>query len=132
MCKFCECLIDNTKDILLSSRSRLSIDNTCEIIADDDCSNCKDGCNEYFKLGGSVSNDNVSIQVCFHKEVKDIIIAPFSELLHINYCPFCGEQISKDIKDFNDLYNHIIDVYNKDGSSYDWEMNEFLKSLDIL
>ncbi|EOY7170363.1 hypothetical protein NQ830_12240 [Clostridioides difficile] len=31
MCKFCESIIDTTKDIYLASRNRLGKDNSCEI-----------------------------------------------------------------------------------------------------
>lgn len=130
MCKFCESITNRKLDVTLSSRSRLAVDNTCEFIGED-CSKCKDGCNEYFKIGGFESNGNTYINVDFYKEVGNIIIAPFSESIHINYCPYCGRKLSTEIKDFDDLHNHIIDVYNKDGSLYDWESVKTLRRLGV-
>lgn len=129
MCKFCESIIDTTKDIYLTSRSRSAKDNSCEIIANDDCNNCNDGCHEYFRLSGYESNGNTLIDIEYYKNVGEVIIAPFSESLHINYCPYCGKQISKDIKDFNDFYEHIVDVRYKNGEVYDYDMEKYVQEI---
>lgn len=129
MCKFCESIVDNTKDILLTSRSRLLEDNTCEIIAEDNCDNCDDGCYEYFKLNGYKSRGNIYINIDYYKNIRKVIIAPCSESLHINYCPYCGKQISKDIKDFNNIPEHIVDIRYKNGDVYDYDMEKSVQEV---
>lgn len=129
MCKFCECIVNTNKEVLWNVRNRSAEDNSCEIIVDDNCSECG-GCKEYFKLYSyGKYEENTFINIEHYKKVGEVIIDSFSEGLHINYCPYCGKQLSKDIKDFDDMYPHIIEVYNLDGTPYDYEMDKFVEEV---
>lgn len=118
MCKFCESLLDETKEIIWSVRSTYADDNICEFVNDEDCSNCSD-CKMYFNLDGYEYKGNTSVNVTYNqtvttKDKKQVIIRPFSEGIQFNYCPICGKQMSKTVKDFDDYYSHQIDIYDKE------------------
>lgn len=108
MCDFCDSLIDNTKSIIWQVRSTYADDNINEFL-----DSYEEVC--LFKLNSHLYKDNVYVGVEFKQEiltnrddVEKIIISPFSEAIQFNFCPICGMQISKDIKDFGRYYEHQI------------------------
>lgn len=129
MCKFCESIINKSRNIEWFQRSRYADDNFCEKVLKDNCSNCKE-CTETFELDGWMSEGNMFLINKYERTNGDIKIHSSSESLHINYCPYCGKQVSKDIIDFDDMYQNVIEVYNLDGSTYDYEMDKFIESLN--
>ena len=131
MCKFCDALLDENKEINWKVRSTCADDNICEIMTtshldkktkeaiygdkDDpcynpvDCSRCR-GCESSFSLSGyKDSKDNVRVGLEFYQKVCDTIVHPFSETIPFNFCPICGKQISKNISKFEDL-EYPIDI----------------------
>ena len=117
MCQFCETLKDKTKDIKWRVRSTYAEDNICEYVNDEECS-CCDGCISHFKLVNYEMEGNTRISIEFCQKLKDnqgneVIIEPFSEPIQWNYCPICGEQISKTVS--NDIcLGYKMDIVNKE------------------
>lgn len=100
MCEFCK-NHDKYTIYRVPLRSTYADDNLCEKIVDDNCGTCNCGCadeNYHFTLYKSKN----WIQLGFHRKLADLIISPFSELLHINYCPWCGEKLSDKDKTFDE------------------------------
>ena len=117
MCEFCESLNDNKKEIVWSVRSTMVDDNICEIVNNDQCSCCGD-CSQKFVINGYIFDDeNQFISLKYFQEVSSdkekVIIHPFSEAIQFNFCPFCGEQISKTIKPFENNFEHQIHISEK-------------------
>lgn len=128
MCKFCESIIDKSRNIEWCQRSVSADDKFCRLF-DDNCENCEE-CTDTFALYGWMCNDNMSIAIEHKRTKEDVKIHSFSEGLHINYCPYCGKQVSKDIIDFDNIPQNKVEVYNLDGSTYDYEMDKFIESLN--
>lgn len=128
MCKFCESIMNKDKTMVWESRNRYADDNFCEKVLDDSCDNCSE-CTEKFILRSYNYEGNTMLVNEFEKTNGDIKIHLSSESLHINFCPYCGKQISKDIKDFNNIHEHIISIFNLDGSIYDYEMDKFIEEV---
>lgn len=114
MCQFCEALKDKNKDIIWNVRSTYADDNICEIINDKNCSLCN-GCIMEFNLKGHVYNEDVYVSVEYNQELvssdrDEVIIRPFSEAMQFNYCPICGEQISKIVRKNEEYYKNQISI----------------------
>lgn len=113
MCKFCK--NNGYKKYLIPLRSTYADDNTCEYVSPEnyeerniqengicyrgvmsceDCDGCADG-NYTFKLNKHEDN---SIGLEFYHKIRGLKISPFSELLSINYCPWCGNKLVDDNK----------------------------------
>ena len=106
MCKFCENL--ERREYIVSPRTCSSDDNKCEIgspmFYDDillgcDCSDC-DGCATKNSRFGLITWDN-SIQLSYVKRIKRLIIEPYSEVVKINFCPWCGKPLTDTPVDFD-------------------------------
>ena len=116
MCKFCDDL-KNYKKYKIPIRNTYANDNTCEFVSPE---NYKDGC--FYKDGISfrgimncedcdgckddnylfyLNSCNNYISIDFYHKIKDLTIAPCSESLVINFCPWCGKKISKIIIPFD-------------------------------
>lgn len=85
-------------------RSTYADDNVCEYINNDNCEFCP-RCFMIFRFYGFNIDENLHVGIEYNQEIYDknknkIIVSPFSESLQFNYCPFCGRQISKNIKRF--------------------------------
>lgn len=121
MCKFCEGLFDKDYKMEWNTRSEYADSNFCEKVLNNECSKCKQ-CFTQYKLDGFISNENTYI-VCDYKFTNgDIVMWNSTEPLRINYCPYCGKRISKDIIDLNSIEEHIVDiVINENGDSWDYE-----------
>lgn len=128
MCKFCEGLFDNRYSMEWLMRSSYADDNFCEKVFNDSCENCKE-CNHTYRLKGYKINNNSMLINEYEFNNGDIKIWNSSEALHINYCPYCGKQISKDIVKYDDIHNHVSDIYDNDGDSWDYENYTILKEL---
>ena len=107
MCEFCEGV--NNKDFTWNVRSTMADNNICEYVNGDNCEGCNE-CNMRFGLVKYISNENTYISVDYNQTLSDIdgnevVISPFSEGIRINYCPFCGDSVSRDKKEFEDLYH---------------------------
>lgn len=101
MCKFCEALL-NGKTIEWSERSFVADDNFCEAVCNDNCDGCS-GCDETgFALTSYVSNGKVYVSVEYYRSAYGTTIHPFSESMPFNFCSFCGEQLSKNVEEFNE------------------------------
>lgn len=103
-CTFCNALKEG-REISWDTRSKLAKDNLCEKVFNTECTGCT-GC-EYdsFSLSSFTINDNIHVCVNYYRDVKGIIVAPFSYGIQFSFCPFCGEKISKDIRTFEDVYS---------------------------
>lgn len=89
MCEFCS---NFKKAYRVPVRNTFAADNMCEVLKDNDCENC-DGCqdkNYHFTL--YKFDDGISLG--FIRKVGNVLCAPRSELIGINYCPWCGEQLN--------------------------------------
>lgn len=118
MCKFCENVTNREKEIVWNVRSTYADDNICEFVNDKNCSSC-DRCEMYFNLTGYEHNNNIYVGVGYNQKIsslqgEEVIIRPFSETIHFNYCPFCGNKISKDMIEFEKMYNCQIEVKDKE------------------
>ena len=114
MCEFCEALKDETKEINWSVRSSYADENMCEFVNGDSCQYC-DWCAEGFIIDAYDYNGNTKVCITYSKTVrtkdkKEVVVHPFSEAIQWNYCPVCGEQISKEILDFDKYYDHQISI----------------------
>ena len=114
MCKLCD-VIKQEKKIKWFTRSTYGDDNVCEKVNGQTCSLCK-GCKMDFTidfLEHNKGNYYASLEyeqvVAMHLNQEDVIIHPFTESVHINYCPQCGKKISKDIEEINHHYLEIMD-----------------------
>ena len=119
MCKFCEGILDEDKEVTWSMRSTMADDNICEFVNGNNCDSCHGDCMMYFELYGYKSNNGAYVGVSYRQEMRDVnrekvIISPFSETIQFNYCPFCGEQMSEDLREIDKYYDHQICVYDKD------------------
>lgn len=116
MCGFCDALkSDGDKIINLEVRSTMADDNICEFVNDNDCGLCS-GCNMKFYMVGYCIDENIRVQICYNQKImstlnSEVIIYPFTETIQYNFCPMCGEQISKDIKQFKD--NDFIQIEDR-------------------
>lgn len=106
-CKYCGAIKDR-KRISINQRSTYAIDNMCENICNNDCSDKE--CEQYFMIGGYENHDELRISLEWHCEIKscnkNTIIKPFSESIKLKYCPFCGEQLSTS-EDTNWTYTNL-------------------------
>lgn len=115
MCKFCDDLKWRTYRVLLRNFS--ADNNVCEYVSTrhgnyddtgfvdecgicysgtihcDDCDGCKDN-NLLFELKTYENN----IGVNYYHKIRDLTIAPSSEMIQINFCPWCGRQLIDDDK----------------------------------
>ena len=98
MCKFCDSL--DWGKYKIPYRNCSSDDNSCEYgspdVIDgevygstcDDCCGCADN-NLYFSIH---TYDN-RIGFDFTHKIKNLIIEPSSEMININFCPWCGRKL---------------------------------------
>lgn len=113
MCKFCDAFTDRTKDVTWLVRNLSADDNVHEVI---------ESVEEltYFELYGYKSEEgNTMIGVSFYQEVTDknkkkLVVHPFSETIRFNFCPICGKQLSKNILDPSDYYEHQISISDRE------------------
>lgn len=98
MCEFCDNYSEH-KVFYVPIRNTYADDNICETIKQtcEDCHGCSDE-NYHFSL---YKNED-SIGLGFIHDLGDITIAPTSERIYINYCPFCGKKLHhRDITTFD-------------------------------
>lgn len=121
MCKFCEGLFERGHGMEWNMRGEYADSNFCEKVLDNMCDNC-DKCFVQYKLNGWKGiNDNMYIQCDYKFDNGNIVMWNSTEPLRINYCPYCGKQLSKDIIDCDDIGDHIIDIVDKNGDTWDYE-----------
>lgn len=67
-----------------------------------DCLGCVEDNYHFTLYSHHYRTDSFSIALGLVRKINDIIIAPTSETLSINYCPWCGRKLhNKDDVEFN-------------------------------
>ena len=104
MCKFCDNL--KYRKYRIQPRTTSSDDTTCEFGSPDldvsdtyNCRGCR-GCaddNHRFEL---ISWENY-ISLAYVHRIRRLVIEPYSENIQINFCPWCGKQLSDELVDFD-------------------------------
>ena len=104
MCRFCD-LLKNGEELYWSERSTYAGDNLCKFVSSKDKYEMCEGCNgcgyRGFKLTSYVLDGNTRIGVSYFRKPHGIEVSPFSEPIPFSFCPFCGNQVSKKIEEFN-------------------------------
>ena len=114
MCKFCEGLFNDKREVEWYMRSEYADDNFCEKVFNNSCDNCKKCSNQYILKGYLF--DNRAYIVCDYKFTNgDILMWNSTEPLPVNYCPYCGRKLSKSIIDFNNIGGNAINMLDKEG-----------------
>ena len=115
MCKFCDDL--KWRQYSVAYRSSFADDNFCELVSPvlytnedgdlevigSDCENCN-GCAQTDIFTLTACDTRIGLQ--FQRDANDAHIGQFSEMFHINFCPFCGKWISEEIIPFEKI-RHI-------------------------
>ena len=108
MCTFCENKT-NYKELSWLMRNTGADDNICEFVKEMNCDIC-DGCSDEasFQLITINIDKDFYIGTSFYQKIKSsngeyVVINPFSEKIHINFCPFCGKNISEKLIEFDNL-----------------------------
>lgn len=114
MCKFCEGLFDSGHKVEWHMRSEYADDNFCEKIFNNSCENCEK-CNTKYILKGYLFDNQAYIICDYNFTNGDILIWNSTESLPINYCPYCGRKISKNIINFTYISDYIVKIINKEG-----------------
>lgn len=131
MCKFCEGLFDKEYEMQWNMRSKYADDNFCEKVLEDTCENCKQCNMSYVLMGRKVKETgHVYISCSYKFDNGDIVMWNSTEPLNINYCPYCGRQLAKNLVDYNDIGDHIYDMQDEEGNSWDYDaykLVEFFK-----
>lgn len=112
MCKFCDALTDKTKEIEWLVRSTYADDNICKVVNNQNCGMCDD-CEMRFLLSRHEYKDDLYVGVEYSQVINkgnenQAIIRPFSETIQWNYCPICGKQLSKNIRESDEYYKSVI------------------------
>lgn len=118
MCEFCEGLKDKDKEITWQVRSTYADNNICEFVNDITCSTCG-GCKMGFTLKGYDYEGNTYVEVEYKQVLKsidevEVVIWPFSEGIQFNFCPICGDQLSKKLKHWREYHQHQISVDDRE------------------
>ena len=131
-CKFCEGLFDKEYKMNWSMRNSYADDNFCEKVLGNTCENCTECSVRYF-LTGSISKETGRAWItCDYKfDNGDIMIGNFTEPLYINYCPYCGRQLAKNLVKYEDIGNHITDIEDDNGEDWDYESYKIEKEFGI-
>lgn len=132
MCKFCEGLFDKEYEMEWCMRTSYADDNLCEKIFNDSCEKCNE-CNISYRLTGRRLKERKTNYInCSYKFTNgDITMWNSTEPLTINYCPYCGKQISENLVDLDDIGNHIVDIIDKNGDSWDYESYKLNKEFGL-
>ncbi len=129
MCKFCEGLFKEGHEIIWNMRNEYCDSNFCEKIFNNECSSCSE-CSIFYKLRGwkNEQSKKASIQCEYKFDNGEIVMWNFTEPLNINYCPYCGKQLSEKKIDFDDIGSHVVDMEDKNGESWDYELYKIVKN----
>lgn len=105
MCNFCKTLKNGGK-IVISPRSTYADDNLYEILYENEKTVCSD-ISDFF-IDGYMYKGNTYMVLNYinQLDISDddmLSIMPFSEGLHINYCPYCGEKVSENFLNFDEI-----------------------------
>lgn len=108
MCKFCDNL--DWRKYRVPHRNEDGCDNLCEVMTakleniDGEVfstgSDCED-CNGCADMGFSMHTYDNRIGFGFSHSIKALHIGRYSEMLDINFCPWCGKRLSKEMVDFD-------------------------------
>jgi len=98
MCEFCEIMETEKK---LQFRTTYAEDNLCDMIRSKDynrnCEGCYGCADENNEFSISMKWNNYLDVTYFRKMItldnNELIIAPISEGIKIEYCPFCGHKL---------------------------------------
>lgn len=112
-CEFCSTVRDRSKRIELMERSKYSDDNLFDILFNEDNKEFDGDQISEFLLSGYKFDDNFYLMVDYINHIefnnKELKIHKFSNGFQLNYCPICGDKISKTIKKFEENYSIFID-----------------------
>lgn len=110
MCKFCDNL--EWRTYLVPQRTEDACDNLCEVMTAklenidgevfslrSDCENCN-GCAPG-NMGFAMHTYGNRIGFDYRHRIKELIIGRNSEMFDINFCPWCGKRLSKEMVDFD-------------------------------
>lgn len=116
MCGFCESTPYNSGiDVIWRTRSTMADDNLTETLEEFFDYKSIESHSSYFTIGSSDIAGNTLFYIDYREENtyggETVTVSPFSELMHFNYCPFCGKQISKEIKSFEELLAREYGMY---------------------
>lgn len=112
MCEFCNSLEYRTYRVL--QRTTSADDNQCvfgsplryidEVIEGEySCDTCINGCSDK-NLRFELTSWKNYISLGYIHRINNIIIEPYSEAIKINYCPWCGKQLTENLVDFNECH----------------------------
>ena len=95
MCEFCNAL-KRGKEIEWYQRNTSTLDTSCDYISCDDC----DGCQHKFVIKGIGNESDAYVKLSYFQSVgkgEDAeVVDSHSEAMLWNYCPICGDKISKE------------------------------------
>ena len=131
-CKFCEGLFDEEYKMIWNMRSSYVDDNFCEKVLNNTCENCTE-CNAEYYLQGwkNEQTGHTSISCNYKFSNGNIVIWNSTEPLCINYCPYCGRQLAKNLVKYEDIGNHITDIEDDNGEDWDYESYKIGKEFGI-
>lgn len=118
MCKYCNAL-KTGKNIKWCQRSTYANDNICSFVCNDSCSHCV--CNSDFYICSYNHHNKIWVGIEYQQIINRsgsnvVEILPFSETIPFNYCPICGEQISKEITSEDEFtYNNYLEILERDN-----------------
>ena len=126
MCKFCDGLFREDKEIIWSMRNNYADDNFCEKVLGDDCEKCEQ-CKVEYRLKGYKleENDNCYMYCSYKFDNGDILMWNSTETLQINYCPYCGKQLSKNMINFDDIGDWEVDMIDP-KTNEPWDYQNYL------
>lgn len=107
MCKFCDNLKEY-KTYTVSQRTTSADDNQCEFgspliydgdVFGEDCNDCNGCSSKNMHFGLTIWDNN--LQLSYVRRIKGLIIEPYSEIIEINFCPWCGKSLTDKPVDFD-------------------------------
>lgn len=128
MCKFCEGIFDKNYDMEWNMRTSFADDNFCEKVFEDSCDNCEQCCIEYKLNGRYISESDHAYLTCEYKfDNGDIKMHNFTEILPINFCPYCGRQLVNNLVNFDDVNHNRFEIIDENNDPWDYETYKHIK-----
>ena len=123
MCKFCEALFEANCTMNWVMRSRMAIDNCEEKL------NTSDPQYSY-TLSGDKFNNKYFLQCEYEFRTEDgFVMSNLTELLPINFCPYCGKMLCKKeyLTNPDDIYEGCADFYTQNDEPFDYENYKIIR-----
>ena len=125
MCKFCEGLFEANCTMNWVMRNRMGVDNCEEKLNTVEPEYC-------YTLSGDAFNNKYFLQCSYDFRTEDdFVMSNFTELLPINFCPYCGKMLceKEHLTDPNDIYEGCADFYTQNDEPFDYENYVTLKEV---